>query len=80
MSRLVIFTVYLLCSGLDNEEERQSAPLTDALYCTSTRRASSRYTGETGTRKPQKALVGSRALVPTLPDLTFKLRAARTTS
>ena len=52
MSRFAISTVYLLCSGLDNEDERQSAPLTKALYCTSTRRVSSRYAGETGTRKP----------------------------
>ena len=34
-----------LCSGLNNEDERQSAPLTGALYCTPTRRASTGYTG-----------------------------------
>jgi len=39
---------------LNNEDERQSAPLTGTLYCTSTHRASSRYAGETGTRKPPK--------------------------
>ena len=46
--------MYLLCSGLNNEDERQSAPLTETLYCTSTRRASSRCAGETGTRKKEK--------------------------
>ena len=35
---------------LNNEDKRQSAPLTETLYCTSTRRASSRYAGETGKR------------------------------
>ena len=35
---------------LNNEDRRQSAPLTETLYCTSTRRASSRYAGETGKR------------------------------
>ena len=39
---------------LGNEDERQSAPLTETLHCTSTRRASSRYAGETETRKPPK--------------------------
>ena len=39
----------------EQEDERQSTPLTGTLYCTSTRRASSRYAGETGTRKtPQQ--------------------------
>ena len=46
-----IYTVYLLCSDLNNEEKRQSAPLTETLYYTSTRRASSRYAGETATGK-----------------------------
>ena len=46
-----MYTVYLLCSGLNNEDERQGAPLTETLFCTSMRRASSRYEGETGTRK-----------------------------
>ena len=35
---------------LNNEDRRQSAPLTETMYCTSTRRASSRYAGETGKR------------------------------
>jgi hypothetical protein len=52
MSRFVIYKVHLLCSGLNNGDGRPSAPLTDILYRTSTRRASSRYAGETGTRKP----------------------------
>ena len=52
MSRIKIYTVYLLCSGLNNEDERQSAPLTETLHCTSTRRISPRYAGETGTKKP----------------------------
>jgi hypothetical protein len=52
----VTWVLDLLCSGLDNEDERQSAPLTEALYCTSTRRASSRCAWETaGKRKlPQQ--------------------------
>ena len=29
MSRFAIYTEYLLCSGLNNEDERQSAPLTE---------------------------------------------------
>ena len=45
MSRFAIYTVYLLRSGLNNEDERQSSPLTETLHCTSTRRASSRYAG-----------------------------------
>ena len=32
MSRFVIYTVYLLCSGLNNENERQSAPLTKTRF------------------------------------------------
>ena len=35
------------CSGLNNGGEGQSASFTEALCCTSTRRASSRYAGET---------------------------------
>ena len=50
MSPFAIYTLYLLCSGLNNEDGRQSAPLAEAMYCTSTRRASSRCAGETGTR------------------------------
>jgi hypothetical protein len=45
MSRFIICTVSSLCCGLNNEDERQSASLTGALYCTSTRYASSRYAG-----------------------------------
>ena len=52
MSRVELYTVCLLCSGLDNEDKRQSAPLAETLHCTSTRRASPRYVGEAGTRKP----------------------------
>ena len=37
---------------LNNKDERQSAPLTETLHYTSTRRAPSRYAGETGTGKP----------------------------
>ena len=48
ISLIVISTVYLFCSGLDNEDGRHSAPLTETLHCTSTRRESSRYAGETG--------------------------------
>ena len=33
---------------------KRPSPLTETLHCTSTRRASSRYAGETGTRKPPK--------------------------
>ena len=33
MSRFLIHTKCLLCSGLNNEDERQSAPLTGALCC-----------------------------------------------
>ena len=64
MPRFEIYTVHLLCSGLNNEDERQSAPLplTETLYCTSTRRASSRYAGETGTRKPPKQRIGGVCL------------------
>ena len=50
MPRFVIYTVYLLCSGLNDEGERQGAPLSETLRYTSTCRASSRYAGETGTR------------------------------
>jgi hypothetical protein len=64
MSRFVICTVYLLCSGLGNGDERQSAPLTKTLYCTSALRASSRYAGETGTRKPQNREYGRYAGAP----------------
>ena len=32
--------VFSLCSGLNNEDGRQSAPLTEILHCTSTRHAS----------------------------------------
>ena len=60
MSRFVIYTVYLLCSGLDNEDERQSGPLTETLYCTPMRRASSRY----GTRKtPQQKIIKREVLL-----------------
>ena len=52
MSRFVICTVHLLFSGLNNEDGRQSAPLTETLYCTSTHRASSRCAGGAGTGKP----------------------------
>ena len=45
MSRFAIYTVHLLCSGLNNEDERQSAPLTETLHCTSMRRAKSRIMG-----------------------------------
>ena len=48
MSQFAICTVYLRSSGSVNEDERQSAPLTETLLCTSTRRASSCYAGETG--------------------------------
>ena len=41
--------MYLACCGLKNEDERQSAPLTETLHCTSTRRASSRFAGGAGT-------------------------------
>jgi len=42
---------------LENDNERQPPPLSGALYCTSTRRASSRYAGETGTRKPPEQII-----------------------
>ena len=58
MSRFVIYTLHLHCSGLIFEDERQSAPLTEALHCTSTRRASLRYAGETGTRDPLQQGMG----------------------
>ena len=45
MSRFEMYTVHPFCSGLNKEDERQSAPLTETLYCNSMRRASSRYTG-----------------------------------
>ena len=70
MSRFVIFTVYLFCSGLNNEDERQSAPLTETLYCTSTRRVSSRYAGETGTRKLPKREYERYAYAPRLRTYT----------
>ena len=55
--------MYLLCSGLNNEDERQSAPLTETLYCTSTRRASSRCAGETGTRRGGNATENEREML-----------------
>ena len=68
MSRFAIFNVHLLCSGLNNEDVRQSAPLTDILHYTPTRRASSRYAGETGTRKPpQQRMRGKRLRTYTQP-------------
>ena len=63
------YTVHILCSGLNSEDERQSALLT--LYCTLTRRASSRYSGETGTRK--KCLCGASAHVHTARAAFFLL-------
>ena len=53
----------LLCSGLNNEDERQSAPLTEVLYCTSTRRPSSRYAGETGASTPPTTENGREVLM-----------------
>ena len=51
MSRFVIYKVHLLYSGLNNEDERQSTPITETMHCTSTCHVPSRYAGETGTRK-----------------------------
>ena len=34
MSRFEIYTVYLLRNGLNNEDQRQSASLTETLHCT----------------------------------------------
>ena len=62
MSRFEIYTVYLFCSGLDNEDEGQSAPLIETMNFTSTRRTSSRYAGETGTRKPPAQRIGEVCL------------------
>ena len=55
----------LLCSGLNNVGGRQSAPLTETMYYTSTRRASSRYAGETRTRKPPQRRMGEEFLCAT---------------
>ena len=66
MSRFAIYTVYLLCRGFSNGDGRHSTPLTETLYCTSTRRTSSRYTGETGTRKPPTTMLMPRACARTL--------------
>ena len=60
MSRFEIYTVHFLSSGLNNEDEKQSATLHETLYCTSTRRASSRYAGETGMRKPPQQRMGEK--------------------
>jgi len=51
------FKVHLLCSGLNNEDERQSAPFTETLYFTPTR-----YAGETGTRKPPQQRMREKCL------------------
>ena len=45
MSRFVTCAVGLFSSGLNNKDKRQGAPRTETHYCTSTRRASSRYAG-----------------------------------
>ena len=42
-----IYALHFPCSGLSSKDEIQSAPLTETTYCTSTRRASSRYVGKT---------------------------------
>ena len=71
--------MYLLCSGLNNEDERQSAPRTETLYCTSTRRASSRYAGETGTNEEtpttgnEGEMLMRRACARTLSPLSLLL-------
>jgi hypothetical protein len=62
MSRFVIYAVHFLCSGLNSEDVRLSTPLTEALYCTPTRRAPSRYAGETGTRKPPQQRIREKCL------------------
>jgi len=55
---------------LGNEAGRQRAPLTGALYCTSTRRVSSRYAGGTGTRKPNNRELERSAYAPRLRTYT----------
>ncbi len=52
MSRFVIYTVHHLCSGFDNEKERQSAPLPRPRIALPRAAPSPRCAGETGTRKP----------------------------
>ena len=66
MPRFKVYTVYLLYSGLDNEDERQSTPLTVTLHCAFTRRVSLRYAGETGTRKPPQQRLDNNAYAPRL--------------
>ena len=63
---------------MNNEDERQSAPLTETLYCTSTRRASSRYAGETGEQTPKtenkRGMLMRRACARTLSPRSFLLQ------
>jgi hypothetical protein len=71
--------MHLLCSGLDNGDERQSAALTRALYYTSTRLASSRYAGESQTNEEppktenERELLMRRACVRTLSPCSSSL-------
>ena len=72
------FIVHLLCSGLNNEDERQSAPLTETLFCTPTRRASSRCAGETGAREKnatenEREMLMRRACARALSPRSFLL-------
>ena len=77
MSRFALYTVYLLCSDLNNEDKRQSAPLTGALYCTSARRASSRCGGDgnevTPTTENEREMLMRRACARTLSPRSFLL-------
>ena len=68
--------MYLPCSGLNNEDEGKSAPLTEALYCTSTRRALSRYareTDETPTTENEREMHMRRACARQLSPRSFLL-------
>ena len=68
MSWFVICTVHLLRSGLNNEDGIQSAPLTETLYCTSTRR-------ERGNPKTEnkRGMLMRRACARTLSPRSFLL-------
>ena len=62
--------ILCMASGLNNEDGRQSAPFTETLYCTSTRRASSRYAGEIGTRNPPQQRMKENCLWPHMRTCT----------
>ena len=74
MSRFVTYTVYLLCSGLNNEDERQGAPLTETLWkCASSRFAGGGRNEETPATENERAVLMPRACARTLSSRSFLL-------